>query len=263
MARRIIDIGAIGNDGTGDSIRDSFRKVNENFRELYSSLGLGDRLTFIGLDDTPNEYDGQENLLLGVNDTASGVEFKRLVGGVGIQIDPDTNPREIRISSEFTSIVNDNDPRLGGDLKARSGAEQYRIIDLPLYDFNATNPALIGGPVTPTEAASKSYVDGKISRAGINAIDPADPGLGPIREFGQMTGPLILSRNPEPEDDEKFGGLIAATKSYVDTGGFSSSVNLFVATSGQDERPGVSKSVQGRSLSSAYISLEAALKRAE
>jgi hypothetical protein len=263
MARRIIDIGAIGNDGTGDSIRDSFRKVNENFRELYSSLGLGDRLTFIGLDDTPNEYDGQENLLLGVNDTASGVEFKRLVGGVGIQIDPDTNPREIRISSEFTSIVNDNDPRLGGDLKARSGAEQYRIIDLPLYDFNATNPALIGGPVTPTEAASKSYVDGKISRAGINAIDPADPGLGPIREFGQMTGPLILSRNPEPEDDEKFGGLIAATKSYVDTGGFSSSVNLFVATSGQDERPGVSKSVQGRSLASAYRSLEAALKRAE
>jgi hypothetical protein len=51
MARKIIDIGIVGNDGTGDSIRDSFRKVNENFRELYSSLGLGEKLTLIELDD--------------------------------------------------------------------------------------------------------------------------------------------------------------------------------------------------------------------
>ena len=47
MARKIVDIGAIGNDGTGDSIRDSFRKTNDNFKELYSSLGLGEKLTFI------------------------------------------------------------------------------------------------------------------------------------------------------------------------------------------------------------------------
>ena len=52
MARKIVDIGAIGNDGTGDSIRDSFRKTNDNFKELYSSLGLGEKLTFIALDDT-------------------------------------------------------------------------------------------------------------------------------------------------------------------------------------------------------------------
>jgi hypothetical protein len=34
MARQIVDIGTVGNDGTGDSIRESFRKVNENFKEL-------------------------------------------------------------------------------------------------------------------------------------------------------------------------------------------------------------------------------------
>ena len=32
MARKIIDTGVVGNDGTGDSIRDSFIKVNDNFR---------------------------------------------------------------------------------------------------------------------------------------------------------------------------------------------------------------------------------------
>jgi hypothetical protein len=68
MARKIIDTGVVGNDGTGDSIRDSFRKVNDNFRELYSSLGLGENLSFIGLDDVPNSYVGQNETA-----TAAGV----------------------------------------------------------------------------------------------------------------------------------------------------------------------------------------------
>ena len=34
MARKEINIGIEGNDGTGDSIRDSFGKVNENFQEI-------------------------------------------------------------------------------------------------------------------------------------------------------------------------------------------------------------------------------------
>jgi len=59
MARKIIDTGVVGNDGTGDSIRDSFRKVNDNFRELYSSLGLGERLTILGLDDVKPSQNSQ------------------------------------------------------------------------------------------------------------------------------------------------------------------------------------------------------------
>ena len=34
MAKQIINVGIEGNDGTGDSIRDAFRKSNENFTEL-------------------------------------------------------------------------------------------------------------------------------------------------------------------------------------------------------------------------------------
>ena len=32
MARQDVDIGVQGNDGTGDSIREAFRKVNEKIR---------------------------------------------------------------------------------------------------------------------------------------------------------------------------------------------------------------------------------------
>ena len=264
MARKIIDTGIVGNDGTGDSIRDSFRKVNDNFRELYSSLGLGENLTFINLDDTPATYVGQNDPITGatpvltVNNTESGIAFKQLVPGTGVTLDFTTNSNEIRINSEFSAVSGDQNPQLGGDLRARSGGNQYRIYELPPYNFNNNPP---GGPIFPTEATSKAYVDTKISRAGVNGIDPETQ--APNATFGTMTGPLILSRDPTPEDDETYDGLIAATKRYVDNAGFGSTVNLYVATSGQDDRVGVAESLQGRALAYAYRSIEAALKKAE
>jgi len=248
MARKIIDIGAVGNDGTGDSIRDSFSKVNDNFLELYSSLGLGERLKFTGLSDAPTSYVGQEGALVTVNQTTTGLKFKQLVPGVGISVDQTSNPNEIRLNAIFSAISADRYPQLGGNLSATSGGNQYRIVDLTT-------------PVASGEAANKGYVDSKIARAGINAIDPA---TGEVNEaFGRMTGPLILSRNPQPEDDQTYDGLIAATKSYVDSSAFGSVANLYVATSGADARPGVSDELQGRALAYAYRTIEAALKRAE
>lgn len=40
MSQQIIDIGSSPNDGTGDSIRTSFTKVNENFTELYGNVAI-------------------------------------------------------------------------------------------------------------------------------------------------------------------------------------------------------------------------------
>ena len=248
MARKIVDIGAIGNDGTGDSIRDSFRKVNDNFKELYSSLGLGEKLTFIALDDTPQTFLGQEGAVLAVNPTTDGLQFKQITAGLGITIDDTSNSNQIIVATEFSEISGDPSPQLGGNLSVASGGNTYRIRDMDT-------------PVSNDEAANKEYVDTKISRAGISAIDPATG--NPNVAFGTMTGPLILSRSPEPADGELYDGLIAATKQYVDNASFGSKVNLYVATSGQDERVGVSEELQGRALAYAYRTIEAALKRAE
>lgn len=38
MARQIINVGVSPNDGTGDSLRVSFTKCNDNFQELYSRV---------------------------------------------------------------------------------------------------------------------------------------------------------------------------------------------------------------------------------
>ena len=263
MARKTIDIGAIGNDGTGDSIRDSFRKVNDNFRELYSSLGLGENLTFIGLDDTPDTFVGQNDAATGstpvvtINNTESGLAFKRLVPGTGIALDFQTNPNEITINSQFSEIVADPSPQLGGDLSMRSGGNQYRVIDAGL----TVSPLQ---PIYNHELINRDYADSKIARAGTNATGLNTAGQSvPRAELGFMSGPLILSRSPEPDDDELYGGLIAATKQYVDSSAFGSTVNLYVALSGADDRPGISAALQGRALAYAYRTLEAALKRAE
>jgi hypothetical protein len=180
MARKQIDIGAVGNDGTGDSIRDSFRKVNDNFRELYSSLGLGERLQFIGLDDVKESqlaaskitsYVGQNNPTTGatpvvtINNDESGVMFKQLVPGNGISIDFVSNPNEIAINADFAEIAADTTPQLGGDLSLRSGGNQHRVIDA------GTNISPLD-PIFKHELVNKAYADSKISRAGVNAINP-------------------------------------------------------------------------------------------
>jgi hypothetical protein len=54
MAKQIINIGVEGNDGTGDSIRESFRKANENFTELYAVFGQGGSISFRSLSDVPD-----------------------------------------------------------------------------------------------------------------------------------------------------------------------------------------------------------------
>ncbi|RUU23526.1 hypothetical protein EOD08_26015 [Mesorhizobium sp. M6A.T.Ca.TU.002.02.2.1] len=37
MAKQVINIGTIANDGTGDPLRDAFDKANDNFNELYAN----------------------------------------------------------------------------------------------------------------------------------------------------------------------------------------------------------------------------------
>lgn len=42
MAKQIVNIGTSANDRTGDSLRSAFNKINENFTELYTELGIND-----------------------------------------------------------------------------------------------------------------------------------------------------------------------------------------------------------------------------
>ena len=47
MAQQTINIGTVANDGTGDPLRTAFNKANDNFTEVYASLGVpNDSITY-------------------------------------------------------------------------------------------------------------------------------------------------------------------------------------------------------------------------
>jgi hypothetical protein len=279
MARRIIDIGVKGNDGTGDPIREAFRKINDNFQELYTKLGLAQGLTLISLSDTPNSYLSKENNVLVVNKDENGVEFKKLVGGAGITVDTDGDG-EILINAAFANISTDASPQLGGPLNAFSGTQRYSIGNLPKIESvselrDAVDKISVAHQTSPDAtsidrlAVNKSYADTKISRAGIDSQEfigvdgEGNPVIVGKPEYGVMTGPLVLSRDPITEDDELWDGKVAATKRYVDNASYSSNINLHVSTDGDDSREDIPQDRIGRALAYAFKTVEAAVKRAE
>jgi len=48
MSKKNVNVGTSANDRTGDSLRTAFQKINENFAELYTALGLEDSSLNIG-----------------------------------------------------------------------------------------------------------------------------------------------------------------------------------------------------------------------
>ena len=127
MAKQGIDIGIEGNDGTGDSIRESFRKVNENFQELYAVFGIGGQISFTDLNDTPNTYEGNENKVPLVKSDGSGINLLQLASDNSLDsTDPDTIGFDFSVDGKLiikqlvSRLINDPEPILDGPLNAAS-----------------------------------------------------------------------------------------------------------------------------------------------
>tara|TARA_R110000850_G_scaffold15328_15_gene48171 strand:- start:17743 stop:24807 length:7065 start_codon:yes stop_codon:yes gene_type:complete len=128
MARQIIDIGVEGNDGTGDAIRESFRKTNENFTELYAAFGIEGTINFASLSDTPEGYVNAENQIPTVNQTNTGLVFRELVSNGTLSGDPEDDTISFDFSEDGRIVVNvrkiavvsDNSPAAGGPFNASS-----------------------------------------------------------------------------------------------------------------------------------------------
>ena len=133
MTKQVINIGVEGNDASGDSIRDAFKKANENFTELYAIFGQGGAIGFTALSDTPDTL-GQNKVP--VTDSAgSAILMKDIVGGAGIVID-NTSTTQLKITNTGSSVAQDLSPTLGGHL---TGAGLYGIGKIaPVSDATAT-----------------------------------------------------------------------------------------------------------------------------
>ena len=297
MSKQIIDIGVQGNDGTGDSIRESFRKVNENFTELYAVFGVDGAINFTDLSDTPKTYD--PNQIIVTDNAGEKLTARNIVaeGAISINTDDDAN---IVFTVDQTGLSGDLDPRLANHLNA-NGLSIVRMADPSasiVSSWNATHPTaqttLNQMPVT-VNYANNNFLKVSTGNTVSGALKPRaepdfpnyldadyDPDLTGnylsteavqrkflvSRKGDTMTGKLTLSDHPAPL--EGYGtpngasDLQAATKFYVDNQVFSSAVNLYVSqATGDDLQQKTPIGKEGRFWQYAYKSIGAAALAAE
>lgn len=168
MAKQDIDIGVEGNDGTGDSIRESFRKVNENFNELYAVFGAGGQISFTNLGDTPEELSPRKILL--VNDAATALDFVEITSDSGfgtglsdsVVISYDIAGKII-LRTSFRALQSDEKPALGGPLDAFGyGIANVAISQAAVNEWNDKHTLGGGGDITIDDLViTKGYADNR------------------------------------------------------------------------------------------------------
>jgi hypothetical protein len=298
MAKQDIDIGVEGNDGTGDSIRESFRKVNDNFTELYAIFGLGGQISFTNLNDTPNTLLGNEGKVVLVKPDATGLDFFDLVSGAGTN-DP-SNPvntvsfsidgNKLIVEAINTKLSSDPAPAISNPLNL-GAATAYNnsthnvllddaTIDTLVSNWNATHGSGSSPINRDNLLITKGYGDSKyVNLIGDTMTGPLNvpagatgnqvPRVGEVvrRAGDTMTGALNLFDHPSPLNG---AGLVnseqdlqAATKFYVDSSTYSSAINLHVNISGNDDESLAPPGRAGRSNAYAYRTIAAACARAE
>jgi hypothetical protein len=300
MARKIVDIGVEGNDGTGDSIREGFRKVNDNFSEIYAVFGQEGTLSFLSLGDveggTVSSYSTYKDYLPIVNSPGTGIEFKKLVGENGLTISyPDSGLNQgmiVLTQQSATGQLGSNQvPGLFGN---SVNGQDFTLGNIA--DPTPTNVALWnskfgynteGTKITQNKfPVTVGYADQRYVNRGTEAGVLADTMIGylavppgatgdqvaqsaetVLKSGSTMGGPLFLSDHPGDlagagtpfgADDKQ-----AATKYYVDTTAYSSKVNLYVSTNGDDEQRKTPVGKEGRAMAYAYKTLVSACLKAE
>jgi hypothetical protein len=184
MAKQQIDIGIEGNDGTGDSIRESFRKVNENFQELYAVFGIGGQISFTDLNDTPDTYEGNENKVPLVKSDGSGLNLLELASDNSLDGTPDTIGFDFTVDGKLvikqlvSKVSNDPEPILGGPLDAATQPiANVSVTQAAIDTFNSVHGTDLttGSLVIDKAFADRNYQQKDVAGGGLRLGDePAD-----------------------------------------------------------------------------------------
>ena len=180
MARQDIDIGVSGNDGTGDSIRESFRKVNENFQEIYAVFGIGGQISFTDLSDTPNTYEGNENKVPLVKSDGSGLNLLSLASNNALDGSPDTIGFDFTVDGKVvikqlvSRVSNDPEPTLAGPLDAATQPIANVTVSQAAIDtFNSVHGTdlTISDLVINKSFADRNYQEKEVAGGGLRLGD--------------------------------------------------------------------------------------------
>ena len=179
MAKQSINVGATANDKKGDSLRAAFQKVNNNFTELYTALGLADDTTLsLGAFEFVGSVISTTDSTPIVIDQATTVTSDLTVGG---DILPSVaNGGNLgSIDKPFRSLfVSNNTIFLGNvPLSLEPGTNELRVNNVPISQ--TINYADIpNSPTVPTDVSDLTDTDGLLGGGG---------GTGPVQTHLELT----------------------------------------------------------------------------
>jgi len=208
MARQEVDIGVEGNDGTGDSIRESFRKVNENFQEIYAVVGKGGQITFTLLSDTPDDLapfagDGAIAYVPMVSQDGTAIEVRRIGSNELDETDTSLDTVEVKVSQEGALIFKtknlrvqqDPAPILGGPLNAASVAiANIGTGQSDIENFNITHGTdfSVDDLVIDKKFADQNYIPRQLPGEVISVPDEPENADEYIKTFTINNGRALM-----------------------------------------------------------------------
>jgi len=135
MTIQTINIGVEGNDGTGDSIRGAFTKVNENFDYVAKATGIEGGLRLKNLSDVTlvdGEAYGPDQIIMGNSGAGDKLIARNIVGGRNVTVTINEQG-QLEVAAPSISLFEDNTPRL----KVALNANGKVIGNLPYPDTAA------------------------------------------------------------------------------------------------------------------------------
>ena len=112
MAKQVINVGLVINDGTGDAIRTGAQKINDNFTELYTLLG--------GTNGAPLEI------------------VSKITAGNGVVVS--SSYGEVLVSAKTASSLEAGVVKIGTGVSINDG-----VLSAPVYSLPRANTNILGG----------------------------------------------------------------------------------------------------------------------
>jgi hypothetical protein len=148
ITQRIINTGQTPNDGSGDALRDSFIKVNENFGDLYNYITSREVISFTTSVMTPNS-----TLDVDVSVSKGYVLYRLETSSASwIRIYPNTLLR----FQDSARLLEDEPPSSGLIKEIITGSDAVVIFTPAIYGFNLEETPTDNMPIKITNLSGAS-----------------------------------------------------------------------------------------------------------
>ena len=214
MSKQTINIGTAANAKNGDSLRAAFNKVNQNFTELYTALGLADTTLNLGA----FTFTGST---MSTDDSTNIVIDKPITVNGEITVDGDIVPKTNFGASlgtptrQFKSLYVSNNTIYFGDvpLSLEPGTNELRVNNVPI----SQNISYADIPNAPRDVSDLTDDEGLLGGGAGGGLSITDFGLGFVDNLdsGKITTSKLYNENPNQGLNNQYtlevtdGGVVA------------------------------------------------------